>query len=46
MNKIISPFLAIVLPDSSAVPVQSINLYKEKHMYLAQPFLPAGTKTA
>lgn len=45
-KKIISPCLAIVLPDYSAVPVQSINLYKEKHMCLAEPFLPAGTKPA
>lgn len=46
MKKLIFPCLAIVLPDYSAVPVQSINLCKEKHMCSAQPFLPAGTKPA
>lgn len=46
MKKIIFPCLEIVVPDSSATPVQSINLYKEKHMCLAQLILPAGTKPA
>lgn len=43
-KKVISLCFTIVLPDPSVVPVQSINLYKEKHIFLAQVFLPAGTK--
>lgn len=31
-KKVISLCLTIVLPDSSVVPLQSINLYKEKHV--------------
>lgn len=45
-KKRFSLYFIIILSDYFAVPVQSINLCKEKHMCLAQPFLPAGTKPA